>query len=581
MKIVNVYLRTLRILWREERRSTISLIFSSIVVGAIITAEPILFGRVIDSLTRQGGLPEILLWWVGLSAFNILFSVYIAVASDRLAHRQRLSLLDQVFERAIALPLSYHSERGSGSVVRAILAGTDQLFHLWLSFLREQLSSLIGICFLVPIALLMDPRMAGMLFVLAFVFVVANFLMVRRTHALQEKVENYHQEVFSRVGDVIGNVTVVQSYARLLHEINALQSVSARLLSAQYPILNWWGMLAVITRLSSAITMVLILVLGAVLVRNGELSIGQVVSFAGFSGLLINRLEQISNFVSQTFSRTPALQNFFKLLDENGAAVDLPLARPLSAPKGEIEFRNVSYSYISGKFSVRNLNLHVRAGETIALVGPSGSGKSTTIALLQRLFDPEHGVITIDGEDIRQFTLSSLRNSIATVFQQSGLFNRSILENIRVGRPEATFEEVQQAAERAQAHAFIVAKPGGYEFVIGERGAALSGGEQQRIAIARAILKNAPILIFDEATSALDNQTEKKIQYAIMNLRAERKTTILIAHRLSTVTAADHILVFDQGLIVERGTFVELRKQQGLFAKLVEMGELAPEKQVR
>lgn len=581
MNFIRVYLRTLKVLWLEEKRLTIALTITSLIVGCIQIAEPVFFGRVIDSLTREAGVLQIILFWAALSVFNIAASVFLAVMSDRLAHRQRLNTLDQVFERVIGLPVSYHSEQGSGRVVHAILSGTDQLFQLWLSFMREHLSSIIGIIALVPLAMSMDWRMATMLFVLATVYLVANFLIVKKTHTLQEEVESYHQNLFARIGDVIGNVTVVQSYTRLIDEIRGLQGITAQLLSAQYPILTWWGLLSVITRISAAVTLVAILALGAWLVNRGEVTVGQVVSFTGFSGLLIARLEQISSFVSRTISRTPALENFFKLLDHDGAALDTPQARAIQGVRGEVAFNQVSYQHKNSKFGVFNLDFKAEAGQTIALVGPSGSGKTTTLALLQRLFDPQEGSITIDGEDIRNFTLSSLRHSIATVFQDSGLFNRSISENIRIGRPDATDAEVQAAAEQADAHEFIVGKPGAYEFVIGERGAALSGGERQRIAIARAILKNAPILIFDEATSALDNQTERKIQNAINNLRAQQKTTFIIAHRLSTVISADLILVFNQGRIVEAGTFHSLRAMNGLFANLVKMGELATEPQQR
>lgn len=577
MKFIRVYLRSLNVLWSEEQTLTLALASASVFVGFIQVLEPILFGRVIDSLSNRKGVFNLLLLWGALGFINIVASVFLAVMSDRLAHRQRLHVLDRVFERVIGLPVSYHSEHGSGRVVRAILSGTDQLFHLWLSFMRDHFASIIGIFFLIPLALDLDYRMAMLLFILAFVYATANFVIVKKTHSRQEKIESYHQNLFARVGDVIGNVSVVQSYARFWEEIQGLQRITAQLLNAQYPILTWWGILAVITRISATLTMVSILALGAWLVTKGELTAGQVVAFTSFSGLLIGKLEQISNFVSRTISQTPALQNFFHLLDQDGSAMESPQARPIQPPCGAVAFHQVAYTYKNSKYGVFDISFSAEAGQTVALVGPSGSGKTTTLALLQRLFDPQQGTISIDGEDIKNFTLASLRNSIATVFQEAGLFNRSISENIRIGRPTATDAEVEYAAKQADAHDFIISKPGGYSFIIGERGSALSGGERQRIAIARAILKNAPILIFDEATSALDNQTEKRIQNAIANLRAQRKTTFVIAHRLSTVLSADQILVFERGRIVERGTFQSLCDKKGLFANLVKLGELTRE----
>ena len=223
---------------------------------------------------------------------------------------------------------------------------------------------------------------------------------------------------------------------------------------------------------------------------------------------------------------------------------------------------------------------HVIPGETIALVGPTGSGKTTTLSLLQRLRTPEDGRILVDGHDIADVTLASLRQSIAVVFQETSLFNRSIGENIAIGRPGATLDEVKVAARQAQAHDFIVDKPGGYEFVIGERGVSLSGGERQRIAIARAILKDAPILILDEATSALDPTTEASIKRALDHLRRGR-TTFIIAHRLSTAANADQILVFRDGRIIERGKFDELVRENGLFARMAAEGGFTVPQPVR
>jgi ATP-binding cassette subfamily B protein len=232
---------------------------------------------------------------------------------------------------------------------------------------------------------------------------------------------------------------------------------------------------------------------------------------------------------------------------------------------------NVALAGVTKRFgqtaAVDSLDLAIADGEFVVLLGPTGAGKTTTLALLQRLRSPDAGRITVDGHDISDVTLNSLRHNMAVVFQDAGLFNRSIAENIRVGRPEATDAEVEDAARLAEAHDFIAKKPGTYQFVIGERGAALSGGERQRIAIARAILKNAPILILDEATSALDVETEARIKRALDRLRKGR-TTLIIAHRLSTVANADHILVLDGGRIVERGTHPELLAARGVYHRL-------------
>ena len=555
----------------SERALALTLVLAGVAIAVVQLAEPILFGRVVDALSKGEQAFPIIGIWAALGLFNIIATAALAIMADRLAHRQRLAAMSMAFERAITLPISYHAERGSGRVVRIMLAGTDQLFALWLSFLREHLTAIIGIVLLIPAAISVDYRLAALLAALAVLYFLANTVIIKRTHGGQESVEQYHQDVFGRVGDVIGNVTVVQSYTRFLAETSALRALMSDLLRAQYPVLTWWAMLTVLTRTAATITMVAVFAIGAILAQRGEVTVGQIVAFVGFANLLISKLDLLSGFVGRISLQAPTLANFFELLDTSGSTLEKPGAIALENVRGRVQFGNATYRFPYTDQGVFNLTFEAEPGQTLALVGPTGCGKSTTLALLQRLRDPQEGKILVDGVDIRDVTLTSLRQSIAVVFQDAGLFNRSIEDNIRIGRPSATQEEVETAARLAEADDFIRTKPGGYQFVIGERGSALSGGERQRIAIARAILKSAPILILDEATSALDNETEAKIKRALDAVRRGR-TTFLIAHRLSTVSNADRIVVLDRGRIVEAGTFSELAEAGGLFERLVKAG---------
>jgi ATP-binding cassette, subfamily B, beta-glucan exporter len=570
MSIWDIYKRALAMLV-VERRQTIGVVLSGIALGVVPIGEQVLLARVVDALAKgQGAFPIIGLWAV-LGFVGIIAGVIVAVMADRLAHRRRLAALGLAFEHAIVLPISYHAEKGSGAVVRTILAGTDALFWNWLSFLREQFVALVGLLVLVPTALYMNARMASILAGLAVVYVAANVYVARRTSTDQAAVEQYHNNVYGRVGDVLGNVTVVQSYARFASEMQAMRTIMAELLAAQYPVLTWWGLLTVLTRTAATITVVAIYAMGAVLVERGQISVGEIVAFVGFAGLLIGKLDLLSGFAVRIFQYAPTLQSFFDLLDAADGVAETPDAKPLAHVAGNVRYEAVTFRFRNSDQGVFDIDLEAPAGKTVALVGPTGAGKTTTLALLQRLRALESGRITVDGHDITDVTLASLRHNIAVVFQDAGLFNRSIAENIRIGRSEASDAEVEEAAKLAEAHDFIAKKPGGYAFVIGERGASLSGGERQRIAIARAILKNAPILILDEATSALDVETEARIKRALDRLRKGR-TTLIIAHRLSTVANADSILVLDGGRIVERGTFRELAANKGLFARLVAEG---------
>jgi ATP-binding cassette subfamily B protein len=568
--LIAIYTRSLALL-ASEKYLAMGLAAAGIVIAVTQLAEPILFGRVVDALSKGESAFSYIGLWALLGIFGIVAGVVVGISADRLAHRQKMAHLARVFEKTIALPQSAHAARGSGATIRTILSGMAALFWLWLGVMREQLAVVFGIILLVPTAFAMDFRMATILVTLAAAYTLMHVFVVKRTAVGQATVEAYDTALSSRVVDVLGNVTVVQSYARLKTEADSLRALANELLTAQYPVLTWWGVLTVMQRSAATLTMVVIFTAGAILVGRGELTVGQIVSFVAFATLLISKLDQLSGFAVRIDQQAPTLTALFALMDEAGVGGDARGAKPLATVEGAVTFDDVSFRYDGSPQGLTDLSFVAKAGETIAFVGPTGSGKSTTIGLLQRFLKPKSGRILIDHQDIAGVTLQSLRNAIAVVFQDAGLFNRSIGENIRIGKPGATDAEVERASRLAEAHDFIMRKDGGYDFMIGERGLSLSGGERQRIAIARAILKDAPILILDEATSALDSETEAKIKRALDTLRAGR-TTFVIAHRLSTVADADQIFVMDQGQIVERGQFSELADQGGLLSRLVAEG---------
>jgi ATP-binding cassette subfamily B protein len=283
--------------------------------------------------------------------------------------------------------------------------------------------------------------------------------------------------------------------------------------------------------------------------------------------MLIQKLEQVVSFINNVFMEAPRLQEFFNVLDAVPAVHDRPDAIDTGRLSGLVEFHDVSFSYDGKRSAVEDLSFTVLPGQTVALVGPTGAGKSTAIALLHRAFDPQSGFIKIDGMDVRGLKLAALRRNIGVVFQEALLFNRSIADNLRVGKPDATDEEMRIAAGRAQALDFIERNEQGFNANAGERGRMLSGGERQRISIARALLKDPPILILDEATSALDAITEAKVNAALDEVMRGR-TTFVIAHRLSTIRKATRILVFENGRVIESGTFDELVTKGGHFAEM-------------
>jgi ATP-binding cassette subfamily B protein len=391
--------------------------------------------------------------------------------------------------------------------------------------------------------------------------------VLRKTETLQGTVETYHSRLAEQASDALGNVPVIQSFTRAKAETGALRSTIGQLLAAQTPVLSWWALASIATRASATLTVTSIFMLGTWLHLSGHATVGDVVMFMSIATMLIGRLEQVVGFVNQLFMQAPKMREFYEILDTAPAVHDRPHAQNLDRFDGRVEFDEVSFSYDGKRAAIADVSFSVEPGQTIALVGATGSGKSTTLGLLHRAFDPQSGSIRIDGLDIRDICLASLRRNIGVVFQEPMLFARSIRENLQVGRPDATDEEMRDALERAQAIEFIQRQTDGLDSVIGERGRSLSGGERQRLSIARALLKNPPVLILDEATSALDASTERKLQTALEEVMRGR-TTFVIAHRLATIRNADRILVFDAGRVVETGSFDELVARGGRFAEL-------------
>ena len=577
MSFLRLYGRVLALL-APEARLAITLAVANIALAVSQFVEPVLFGRIIDRLT--GALPAgldaaarvlapLIGTWVGLGLFIVVSAALVAWFADRLAHRRRNMVTADFFEHVLQLPLAFHNAAHSGRQVKVMFSGTYTMWWLWLSFFREYFAAFVFVCVLLPMTLVLNWRLAMPLLGLCLAFAALTALVVHKAFGLQRAVEQHYSAMAETAADTLGNVALVQSYARVDREVSGLRDLVNALLNAQLPVLTWWAAAAVLTRAGTTLTMLMILVLGTYLKLVGLASIGQIVSFMSISGLLIARLEQSVSFANRMFLDAPKLIEFFDVLDTEPALRDRPDAIDPGRLRGRVEFKDVSLSYDGRQPAVSNLSFTAQPGDTVALVGPTGSGKSTALALLHRAFDPQSGSIAVDGVDIRDYKLTALRHNIGVVFQETLLFNRSIAENLRVGRPNASDSDLRAAARRAQALDFIERKPDGFESNIGERGRLLSGGERQRLAIARALLKDPPILILDEATSALDPVTETKVCLALDEVMKGR-TTFVIAHRLATIRNATRILVFRNGRIAETGTFDELYRRGGFFAELVE-----------
>ncbi len=567
LTLFQVYWRALNYLGKNKWRVT-AIVIANIVLAVITIAEPILFGWIIDAISSGGAVTNVLMLWAGFGVFNTIAYVLVAREADRLAHGRRASLLTEAFGRIISMPLSWHHQRGTSNALHTLLRAAESLFGLWLEFMRTHLATGVAILFLIPTAISMDWRLSLVLLCLSIFYWVIGVAVMKRTKEGQASVESHYHQVFSHVSDSISNVSVLHSYNRIEAETQALKAYTKDLLKAQYPVLDWWALAGGLNRTASTVSMGVILVIGTMLVQRGEIRVGDVVAFIGFANLLIARLDLLRQFATQIFEARAKLEDFFALEDSVDDRTEPANAGELRDVSGEVEFRDVSFGFANTKQGVHNISFTAKAGQTVAIVGPTGAGKTTLINLLQRVYDPQQGKILIDGIDISTVTRKSLRQQIATVFQDAGLLNRSISDNIRLGREGATEADIIKAAEAAAATEFIEDRLNGYETAVGERGNKLSGGERQRIAIARAILKNAPILVLDEATSALDVETEARVKVAIDKLRQDR-TTFIIAHRLSTVRDANTVIFLDGGRISEMGSYDELSRLGGRFASLL------------
>ena len=573
---MKLYRQALRLSGQGRLRLAV-LLTGNAAVAVLQFVDPLLFGRVIGLLAQAGAMPVDRLWrdaagligiWAAVGMAGILATLGVALLADRLAHRTRLAAMARFYDHVLALPPAFHGEIDSGRLMKIMLSGADAMFGLGLALFRDQASTFIAAAVLLPLTLLLNWRLALVLIGLVVLFAGLTWAVIRRTETGQARAQRWQTELAGTAQDALANVTLVQAYTRLRAERALFGDIVAQVIRHQFPVLTWWALANVLTRAASTVAVIAIVGIGTVLLLHGQAALGDIVSFIGLALLLIGRLDGAMGFVARVFAERPNLAAYFEVLDASSSVVDAPGAPVLRRGAGRVEFDGVGFSYPGGAAVLHGIDLVAPAGSCIALVGHTGAGKSTCMALLQRFWDPDAGSIRIDGQDLRAVSLDSLRAAIGVVFQDSLLLNRSVRDNLCLGRPEASDAELYAACRLAEAEDFVRALPDGLDSIVGERGGKLSGGQRQRLAIARAALKDPPILVLDEATSALDAATEARVAAALRGLMRGR-TTFIIAHRLSTVRAADEILVFAAGRIVERGTFDKLLAQNGVFAELV------------
>ena len=378
-------------------------------------------------------------------------------------------------------------------------------------------------------------------------------------------------EINAQVEDSLLGIRVVKSFANEAIEEKKFDEGNKKFLEIKKRSYECMAAFATSNRIFDGLMYIVVVIIGALQIREGRLTAAEFTAYLLYANMLLNSIRRIVEFTEQFQRGMTGIERFFEIMDVPCEITDSPDAKPLGEVKGAVSFEDVGFHYGDNDHDVlRHLNLQVRAGESVALVGPSGSGKTTLCNLLPRFYDVTEGRIRIDGKNIKDVTLQSLRNAVGMVQQEVYLFSGSVYDNIVYGKPGASKEEVIAAAKMAGAHDFISALPDGYDTFVGERGVKLSGGQKQRISIARVFLKNPPILILDEATSALDNESERLVQQSLEKL-AKGRTVFTIAHRLTTIRGADTIWVLTDKGVEEQGSHSELMKKGGLYAHLYEM----------
>lgn len=470
------------------------------------------------------------------------------------AHIQRLSL-------------AFHDQKRTGDLISRVTADIDSIQSFIMNGLLGVLINAMTLIGMIAVMFWLNWKFT----LIALSVVPALFAMVyiytRKIKKASRQVRKKEGEITSVVEEVLSSIRVVKAFAREDFEVHRLEKESLEAVEISLHARSLKAKLTPLVDIVVAIGTGLVLWFGSRLVMGNVLSAGELVVFILYLGKMYKPMQEISKMTDTYSKAAVGYERIQEILQTDVEVRDLARARKAPRFKGDIEFDNVSFSYAEGSPVLKNVSLEMKAGQVSAIVGPTGAGKTSIISLIPRFYDPEEGAITIDGSDVRQFQQRSLRQQMSFVLQETILFRAPVWQNIAYGRPGCSRQEIVRAAELANASEFIEKLPEGYDTVLGERGMTLSGGQRQRIAIARAVIRNTPILILDEPTSGLDSASEKLV-FEAMDRLMEGRTVVVIAHRLSTIQRADVIFVVKDGAVVERGKHEELMKLNGLYAEL-------------
>lgn len=555
--------------------------FLDLICATVISAVDLAFPQILRTLTRTlftrdtasiiNALIPIALALLTMYIIQSLCKYYVSYQGHMMGANMERDMRQQLFDHYEKLSFSYYDQNNSGQMMSKLVSDLFDIAEFAHHGPENLFISLIKIVGSFTFLFIINWKLAIPMVVLVFLMFLFSMSQNKRMQATFMENRRKIGDVNASLQDTLSGIRVVQAFANEEVERNKFQKSNHAFLISKRNNYSCMGNFMGWNLFFQGMMYLVTLVFGGYLIAHGQMQAGDLAMYALYIGIFISPIQILVELTEMIQKGLSGFRRFLSVVETEPDIKDSPGAKVLENVNGDVSFENVSFHYSDDDALVlSNLSFKIPAGRSIALVGPSGSGKPTICSLLPRFYDVTDGRITIDGHDVRGLTLKSLRSQIGIVQQDVYLFCGTIRENISYGKPDATADEIIEAAEKANIHDFIEELPDGYDTFIGERGTRLSGGQKQRISIARVFLKNPPILILDEATSALDNESERYIQESLEELAKDR-TTITIAHRLSTIRNADEIYVIAENRIAERGTFKELMDQNGIYAHYYEM----------